>query len=587
MENSQNKIENLPSGTLRQKIFHNFRSLYSNEYTFLIFFAILIGVLGGLSNFVFVLTYETIYENVIKPFWSTPYIVFVLLSGAVVLYLLSKIFSSVQLLGYGFPRFLEKINLSRGYISLRSTFGKSLGSCASLGFGGSAGQEGPIAQLGGALGSLVGQIIHLSRSKTRVFIACGIASAIASTFNAPITGVLFAQEIALFRDFKIGSFIPIVISSAVGTVISQSLTGIEPIFSVPPYLFINYYELLFYSLLGLIIGVYSSLFVFVYFKIKDLFESLKYGVLIKLLIGGLCIGVVGIFFPYILGNGYELTERALQDKFTLWILVGLIFLKPLATSITLNSGWPGGIFAPSLFVGAALGNAYGMFVEKFINSPFNLSTSYATVAMGALLAALTQAPLTSIFLIFELTHSYQVVIPIMITSVLSWVVSRIIVGGSIESLELRRLGVNVDESSEELILKKIKVRDIMKKKVETIPENMTLRKLIELIPKSIHTTFPLVDSNGLLSGIISVQDIRELLFEESVKDIVVVKEIATLKVISITPDQSLYNVMNIWGNKPGHILPVVESKNSKKIVGYISKKDFIAAYNKAITEIVD
>jgi len=159
--------------------------------------------------------------------------------------------------------------------------------------------------------------------------------------------------------------------------------------------------------------------------------------------------------------------------------------------------------------------------------------------------------------------------------------------GGTESLELRRLGVDVDDSSEESILRKIKVRDIMNKKVETIPENMTLSELIELIPKSKYTTFPLVDSDGLMSGIISVQDIREWLFEESIKDIVVAKEIATLNVISVTPDESLYGVMNIWGKKSGHILPVVESKQSRRIVGYISKKDFIAAYNSAITKIMD
>jgi len=182
-------------------------SFYSNEYTFFIIVGIFIGILAGLANFAFVETYSFLYDTVVVPYWGSPYVIFPLLCGGVVLVLLAYIFPN-DVLGYGFTKFLEKINLRGGIIKPKETIAKAIGACVTLGFGGSAGQEGPIAQLGGAIGSFIGQIFKVSRGKIPVFVACGIAAGIAATFNAPIAGVLFAEEGALLKDFRIGSFLP-------------------------------------------------------------------------------------------------------------------------------------------------------------------------------------------------------------------------------------------------------------------------------------------------------------------------------------------------------------------------------------------
>ena len=557
-------------------------SFYSNEYAFFIFVGIVIGILAGVANFAFVESYEFLYSEVVLPYWGSPFVIIPLLCGGLVLLLLSYVFPG-DVLGYGFTRFLEKINLRGGILKPKETFAKALGAFVTLGFGGSAGQEGPIAQLCGAIGSFMGQIFKVSRGKIPVFVACGIAAGIAATFNAPIAGVLFAEEVALLKDFRVGSFLPIVISAAVGTVVSRSLRGNEPIFLVPPYQFVSVKELFFYAFFGIVLGICSAGFIKLFFLVRDAFSRLKRRSRLHPVLGGFIVGIIGIFFPYILGNGYGQVDLVLQNELPILVLVGLIVLKPVATSITIGSGWPGGMFAPSIFIGAAMGSVFGKLVGTLLSSPVALSGAYATVGMGTFLAAVTQAPLTSIFLIFEMTQSYQVVIPIMISSVLGSLAARLLIGGSLESLDLSKAGINIEEEVGGRIIHLIQAKDIMRRDIETIPEGMTLRELIEYIPQSRYTTFPIVDEKGNLTGIISIQDFRKWIFEESIKELVVVKELATLNVITVTPDDTLYTVLKKWEKKPVEILPVVESHNSRKVVGTLSRKDVIAAYNEALT----
>ncbi len=572
-------LQEKPRSTSARSRLHSF---YSNEHAFFILVGIIIGILAGVANFAYVESYRFLYSKAVLPYWGSPFVIMPLLCGGLILLILSYIFPN-QVLGYGFPKFLERINLMGGILKPKETIAKALGSCVTLGFGGSAGQEGPIAQLCGAIGSFMGQIFKISRGKIPVFVACGIAAGIAATFNAPIAGVLFAEEVALLKDFRVGSFLPIVISAAVGTVVSRSLRGNEPIFVVPPYQFVSVKELFFYALFGIVLGFFSAGFIKLFFLVRDAFSKLKRPSRLHPVLGGFIVGVIGIFFPYILGNGYDQVDKVLQNQLPLLVVVGLIFLKPVATSITIGSGWPGGMFAPSIFIGAAMGSVFGKLVGTLLSSPVALSGAYATVGMGTFLAAVTQAPLTSIFLIFEMTQSYQVVIPIMISSVLGSLTAQLLIGGSLESLELNKAGVHIEEEVGGRIIHLIQAKDIMKRDIETIPEGMTLRELIEYIPQSSYTTFPVVDIAGNLVGIISIQDFRKWIFEESIKDLVVVKELATLNVVTVNPDDTLYTILKKWEKKPVEILPVIESKNSKKIVGTLSRKDVIAAYNEALS----
>ena len=234
-------------------------------------------------------------------------------------------------------------------------------------------------------------------------------------------------------------------------------------------------------------------------------------------------------------------------------------------------------------MGAATGEAFAKVVSIFVPTHSNVVAVCATLGMGAFLAAITHAPLTSIFMILEITHTYQIIVPAMAYTVTSWILTRAFIGGSIDGIFLHKQGVEIGDMENEN-LHSLHVRDVMRTNIETIDENTKLRKLIEYVPQSKFTTFPVVDSDGLLSGIVSIQDFRQWLFREDLKDLILVKEFATLNVTTAFPDENLYDVVRTLGEKPAEILPVVETKGSRKIVGILSRRDVIDAYNKAVSE---
>ncbi len=562
----------------------------SKEQTFLIVGALLIGILAGAANHLFVTSYESIYLHAVKPFTEMgPAVLAPILFGAALLIGISKIpFAPSDLLGFGFPKFIEKINLGSGIIRGREAFARAIASVVTLGFGGSAGQEGPIAQIGGAIGSATGERLGLSKSNIRTFIACGTAAAIAATFNAPITGVMFSEEIVLLRNLRSATFIPIVISSATATAISYFLKGSKPLFDMleMPGFTIEAFSVrdlaLFFVPLGIVTGFFAVGFMKMFSVTEDLFSKIK-DRKIRLFSGAIALGAVALVSPDILGNGYEYVQEILTGNPPLVALAVIVLLKPVATSVTVGSGWPGGLFAPAIFMGAATGGMFAKVLSTFVSAPAGIASACATIGMGAFLAAITHAPLTSIFLILEITHSYQIIVPVMSCTVISWMLARAFAGGSIDVLELKKEGVEIGDIESES-LHSLRVRDVMRTNPETIEENTKLRKIIEDVPQSKFTTFPLVDSQGLLSGIVSIQDFRQWLFREDLKDLILVKELATLNVTTVCPDDNLYEVVKVLGQKPAEILPVVESKGSRKIVGILSRRDVIEAYNNAVGE---
>ncbi len=558
-----------------------------SEQTVLIAGALVIGLAAGGVNHLFVTSYESLYHFAVSPFTGAGAKIFIpLFAGAALLAVISKLpFSPKDLLGFGFPRFVERINLGSGVIRGREAISRAAGSVVALGFGGSAGQEGPIAQTGGAIGSMIGERVRLSKTGIRTFIACGTAAAIAATFNAPITGVLFSEEIVLLRNLRSATFIPIVISSATATALSYFLGGSTPLFEMPSFQneAFNMRDLMiFYLPLGVVIGFNAAGFMKIFSVTEDLFSKIG-DRKIRLFIGAALLGGLSFASPDILGNGYEHVRDILKGNAPLLGLAAVALLKPVATCVTVGSGWPGGLFAPAIFMGAAAGGAFAKAASSIFSAPPNISSVCATLGMGAFLAAITHAPLTSIFLIIELTQSYQVIVPVMACTVVSWSLARALTGGSMDMLELKKEGVEISGIENEN-LHSLSVKDVMRTSIETVDENTKLRKLIEDIPQSRFTTFPIVDSEGLLSGIVSIQDFRQWLFQEDLKDLLLVKEFATLDVTTACPDDNLYDVVKVLGQKPAEILPVVESKGSRKIVGILSRRDVIEAYNNAVAE---
>jgi CIC family chloride channel protein len=484
--------------------------------------------------------------------------------------------------GYGFYKFLEIVNVKGGILKLRNIFLKTIGPALTIGSGGSAGVEGPIAIIGGTVGSNIGQTFGVSGARMKVLVAAGSAGAIAATFNAPIAGVMFAMEIVLLGDYELTSFAAIVISSGIATIVSRVYYGENPAFIVPQYDLKSIYEIPFYIVLGLIVGVMAVLYIRTFYSIKDKFDSSKLPEQFKPVVGAFMVGVIGIFLPQIMSDGYRFIEDALDGKIIFPIIVLLAFFKILATSITLGSGGAGGVFAPALFIGAMIGGSFGYVVHHLFPEITASSGAYATVGIGSFLAATTHAPLTGIFLLFEMTGNYKIIVPVMFAAIIGTSIAKILYQDSIDTVELTRKGINIHVGREISVMSRIKVKDVMTKDFVTVKENTTLRKLVNIMINREKFYIPVVDDSKLMVGIISIQDVRPVLFEEYVKDVVTAGELATENVITLTPDDDLNTAMEYFSMKDIEEIPVVDKEKPRKVIGMLRRMDVIAAYKKEV-----
>ena len=561
-----------------------------SEHAIMIFMAIIVGVLGGYGAIVFRLFVRfsqsiffgpggtSFLDHVMALPWYAkliPPATGGLLVG-VIIYFFAR-----EARGPGVSETIEAVALKGGLIRKRVFFVKILTSAISIGSGGSAGREGPIVQIGSAIGSLFGQITRVSADRMRTLVGCGAAAGVAATFNAPIAGVMFAMEI-IIGNYGIATFSPIIISSVTATVISRIHLGDYPAFLVPHYSLVSPLELPFYVLLGIVAGVTGALFITLLYKTEDLFGMMKIPEYTKAAVGGLMVGTIGIFLPYIYGVGYDAISLALWENLAWYMLIILVFVKIIATSLTIGSGGSGGIFAPSLFIGAMAGGAFGHFIHQMFPAITASAGAYSLVGMGAVLAATTHGPIHAILIIFEMTGNYKVIVPLMLACITGYVIASNINRESIFTLKLARRGVDLKAGREVNIMKSLLVKNAMTTEVSTVSENMHLNKLLKHTFSSKHSSFPVVDNNGLLNGIVSFQDFKEVVFEEGLGDLVVVKDIAIPDVITLTRDESLDEALKKIGLKNIEQLPVVDENNPRKIVGILSRRDVFSAYNKAL-----
>jgi CIC family chloride channel protein len=563
-----------------------------SDNTFLIILAVLIGMLGGLGNYLFRQTIDLIHWLVVEQslalfqisleHWSPQRILVMFLPAVGGLLVVPLwVFFNKDLKG-GFAGFLVRVNLKGAKLPMRPLFTRGLGAAITLGTGGSAGQEGPIAIIGGTIGSQFGKRFKMSGDRLKVLVACGAAAGVAATFNAPIAGVFFATEIVLLSSFELASFTSIVISSAMATVVSRALLGNTSELVAPPYLMGSFWELLLYLLLGIIIGGLAAGFIDVHFRIKDRIDAIKLPKLAKPVLGGLCVGIIGIALPQVFGNGYEFMTEVLYGDHTWYLLGLLVAAKMVATSITLGSGLPGGMFAPCLFLGAVSGGAFGHLMDLLFPTFGLFPGAYALVGMGAFLAAATHSPMTAIFLLFEITDSYEVIVPIMLACVIGTAIARHLKKDSLETVELTRAGIDLEAGKERNIMKGLAVGEVMSHRVETVPENMPLGDFARFIERTHHTNFPLVNAAGELTGIISVQDFMGVVFEKDLMDLVVVKELATTDVITVHAEEDLDTAMRRIGYRNIEQLPVVDRETHRKLHGIISRRDMVSAYNREL-----
>ncbi|UCG79157.1 MAG: chloride channel protein [Nitrospirota bacterium] len=562
------------------------------KHTAIIILSLIVGVLSGGVNIVFretlSFTKEVIFHGghdllgIGEIFdISRLYIPLLPLTGALLLIPLARVFPG-EVSGYGFPDFLEKVNIRGGIIKIKSIVLKIIAPAITIGSGGSAGVEGPIAQIGGGMGSIVGQMFRVSGNRMKLLIASGSAGGIAATFNAPIAGVMFATEIVLLGNYELTSFGAIVISAGMATVVSRAYYGENPIFAVPEYNISGITEIPLYIFFGFFIGLIAVLYIRTFHGIRDRFEAMRVGQYVKPLIGAFAVGMIGIFFPHILSDGYETIEHVLRGEAVLWIVFVLIFLKIIATSLTLGSGGAGGVFAPALFIGAMAGASYGIVVNTLFPGIASDPGAYATVGVGAFLSAATHAPLTGMFLLFEMTGNYLVIIPIMFASIIGTFTAKRLFKDSIDTVTLSRKGIDIHAGREGTLLSAIKVRDVMRRDFITVKKDVKLTSFVELIVEGGGFYFPVVDNKGDLAGVISLQDVRKVMFEDYIKEIVTAGQLATEDVILLHTTDDLRMAMEKFNIKDIDEIPVVRPNEPKKVVGILRRSDVMDVYNREI-----
>jgi len=564
----------------------------ANEHAVMILMAMAVGLLGGYGavgfRWLILFVQDTLFGNggegfleylLTLPWYAKLYppIIGGLLVGPIVY------FFAREAKGHGVPEVMESVALKGGVIRKRIVVIKSLASAICIGSGGSVGREGPIVQIGSAIGSTFGQIMGVSVDRMRTLVGCGAAAGIAATFNAPIAGVMFAMEIIL-GEFGIATFSPIVVSSVMATVISRAYLGNYPAFVVPHYTLVSISEIPLYMILGIIAGLIGVFFTTLLYKSEDLFDAWKIPEYTKAAIGGLMIGTIGIFFPHIFGVGYDAIGLALLEKLPWIIILALVFIKILATSLTIGSGGSGGIFAPSLFVGSMTGGAFGYLVHTLLPATTATAGAYSLVGMGAVVAATTHGPITAILILFEMTGDYKIILPLMLSCIIASILASQIKRESIYTTKLIRRGTDIRAGKEVNVMKSLLVEDAMTHEVETISENMPLRDLLKFTLSSKHSSFPVVNNEGLLTGILTFQDFKGVIYEEGLEDLVVAKEFSTAKVITINKNENLDTALKKIGFRNIEQLPVVDENNPRKIIGILSRRDVFSAYNKALID---
>jgi CIC family chloride channel protein len=490
------------------------------EYVQLIILAVTVGVLAALGNLGFrkLIEFFSWLFRVLE--WNAlgiglggtrrALVPLILLSGGVAILLLNRIFPG-DVLGYGFPNFLEMVNLGTARLKRRWIFVKAAGAALSLGAGASVGREGPIAQVGGAIGSTVAQLRKLSPDRAKMLVAAGAGAGIATTFNAPIGGLMFAQEIVLLGHTEIANLTLLIIATFTAVITSRAIVGNAVVFVVPEFVLRSYWEMATYALMGAALGVLAAGYIRFFNATEAWFRRLKLPVWVKLEAGLAVVGVIAIWLPQNLSDGYPVINSAMAGEFGIGMLAALTCAKFFASSVSLGCGAPGGCFGPTFFIGTMAGGFFQRLSAMLIPHLTGPRGSYALVGLGAFLAGTTHAPLTALFLLWEMTHSNTIALPAMIATITALIVARAIETESIDEFGLARAGKTLQIGRERLALALIPVSAVVTRNVTMVNENTSLSEVLRTAGETAQSTLPVVNSEGELAGMIIVRDLLSMI----------------------------------------------------------------------------
>ncbi len=484
--------------------------------------------------------------------------------------------------GAGVPEVINAVASRQGIIKHRTTFYKIISTVISIGSGASVGREGPIVHIGSSVGSSIAQLIRLSPEWRSVFLACGAASGIAATFNAPMAGMLFAVEIILV-DFEISYLSHIAISAVTATVVSHHFFGNLPAFDIPKYTLVSYWEIPLYCLLGILAGFVSIGFIKSISYVEDTLNRFKIPGYLQPAMGGLFVGLIAVNYPHVIGVGYESINLILDGKMAVNIIILVLIFKLAATSFSVGAGFSGGIFAPSLVLGALLGGIFGVAVNNLFPKWVAAYSAYGLVGMGAIVSGATMAPITAIFTIFELTYNFEIILPLMTSCIASLIIVKKFYGNSIYETKLLKKGIKIVRGHDVNLLRSIPVSEYMEKEYESIGDNTGLKELIIKAQESTYPHFVVLNNKDELVGILSMRDLKNCLSDmDCLCELIVAADIMSKNVYCLVPDDTLETAFEVFEGKHISTLPVVDSRNRKKVLGILKKSNLILAYNEKI-----
>lgn len=578
-----------------EKILRNilkWRLRHISNRQFMMFLSILVGIASGLGavaiknsvHFISVLVQDVIYSEGPEYIYLFSPVVGILLAVLFIKFILKR---PVR---HGIPNVLYALSKRKGRIRPHNTFSSIITSSLTVGFGGSVGLEGPTVSTGAAIGSNIGQLFHLNFRQITLLLGCASAAAMSAIFKAPIAAIVFALEVIML-DLTLTAIVPLLMASASAVLTSYLFMGQQVLYPVNITETFEINDLLFYILLGIITGLVAAYFTKTYLYIEKIFEKLK-SAGNRLLTGGLALGILLFFFPSLYGEGYDVINRVLsgdasfvfeQDLFAglqyYWpAMVGLMLmvigLKVVASSITFGSGGVGGIFAPTLFIGANTGLLFAIIINQLGFHEIS-EQNFALVGMGGLIAGVLQAPLTGLFLIADVTGGYELFLPLMITATISFATAKTFVKNSVYHHQLAQRKELLTHDKDQVALTLMDVSKLIETDFSIIPLDATLGDLVQVVSKAHRNLFPVVDGKGILHGMVKMDDIRDIIFKPELYDTTMVKDLMYMPEYYISPDDSMEDLVEMFRTSGRFNIAVIDKG---KYLGFISRANAFTAY---------
>lgn len=567
------------------------RRLGFSDYTLVLVLAGLCGLLTGVGVIGFRALYESVSQLAIGarhdvldalqhlPAWR---VLLVPAAGGIVVAFLARVLPAGKSGEHGVARVIFAVARHDGRIPLLSTVRSFLTNAISIGSGASLGPEGPVIELGSGISSFVGQKLRLSPERVRTLVGCGAAAGLAAAFNAPIAGTIFALEIIL-RDFGVLTFSPIIVAAVLSTAVSRAVLVDAPAFLVPHYELHSPYELPLYLLLGAAAGALGVLFTHINHRAEEWGARLPGPVELRAGLGGVLLGAAFLAgLPHLFGVGYEPASQLLSGSLGLQLMLLLMGAKLLASALSLGSGFTGGIFAPTLLIGGALGGSIGQLAGAIFPGHAAPAGAYALVGMAALMAAVTHAPITAILILFEMTGGYEVILPLMTACIASVVVAQRLSPASMFTLGFHQRGIDLNFGRESAILRDYYVEDLMHPTVPTLPLRAPLEEIVEAFLSQQENRYFVVDDEGQLAGEVDIHDIKAMVQERRLGGVIIAADVMRPVERQVQRRENLEDAILLLSSATTDDLPVVKSNDDPVLEGWISRKDILELYNREI-----